>query len=535
MPRSALLVGAGLVTMLVRSGAGPSASTPEAPVTVAPARMARVAAVDPRYQSYNVEMVEVTGGRFWKPYPASAPASAERTAATPAPPRSGTPTGVNPDLFEYRPPIDLTNPRLRKLAAALGPAYVRVSGTWANTTYLPDADEAPQSPPAGFNGVLARSQWKGVVEFARAVDAEIVTSMATSAGTRAEDGAWTPAQARRFLEYTKSVGGRIAAAEFMNEPNFASIGGAPPGYDAAAYARDFKVFREFVRQAAPDLLILGPGSVGEQASGGLGSGSIRTIGTRELLAAGGTGVDGFSYHHYGTVSRRCAGPGVPTTSPEEALSEAWLSRPDETLAFYKSLRDGFEPGKPIWLTETADAACGGNPWASSFLDTFRYLDQLGRLARQDVRVVAHNTLVASDYGILEESDFRPKPKYWGALVWRRLMGTTVLDPGIPSRAGLHTYAHCLQGRPGGVALLLINTDKTAAQSVTLPTPAERYTLSATDPVARRADLNGTELRLGADDSLPRLDGAPIPAGALTLSPATITFVAVPGAENPSCR
>jgi hypothetical protein len=38
------------------------------------------------------------------------------------------------------------------------------------------------------------------------------------------------------------------------------------------------------------------------------------------------------------------------------------------------------------------------PWANTFLDTFRYLDQLGRLARQDVRVVAHNTLVASDYG-----------------------------------------------------------------------------------------------------------------------------------------
>ncbi|PYQ20217.1 MAG: hypothetical protein DMF81_19290 [Acidobacteria bacterium] len=64
----------------------------------------------------------------------------------------------------------------------------------------------------------------------------------------------------------------------------------------------------------------------------------------------------------------------------------------------------------MWLTETADAACGGNPWASSFLDTFRYLDQLGRLARQGVQVVAHNTLVASDYGLLDEGDLTPKPK-----------------------------------------------------------------------------------------------------------------------------
>ena len=85
------------------------------------------------------------------------------------------------------------------------------------------------------------------------------------------------------------------------------------------------------------------------------------------------------------------------TTAEAALSEAWLRRTDETLAFYKKLRDEFAPGKPIWNTETADAACGGNPWGGTFLDTFRYLDQLGRLAK-DVHVVIHNTLLASDYG-----------------------------------------------------------------------------------------------------------------------------------------
>ena len=35
---------------------------------LAPSTMARIGAVSEPYQSYNVEMVEVTGGRFWKPY-----------------------------------------------------------------------------------------------------------------------------------------------------------------------------------------------------------------------------------------------------------------------------------------------------------------------------------------------------------------------------------------------------------------------------------------------------------------------------------
>ncbi|PYQ49007.1 MAG: hypothetical protein DMF78_19595, partial [Acidobacteria bacterium] len=477
--------------LLLRAGAAAhraGASQDVAMPSLAPATFARIGTVDERFQSYNVEMLEVTGGKFWRPYGPEFDALLQKGRPAVRPSASDTPTGVSPDLFQYRPPIDLANARLRTLAAGLGPAYVRVSGTWANSTWFSDSDPAPSTPPKGFGGVLTRPQWKGVVDFARAVDARIVTSFATSVGTRDAAGVWTPDQARRVLDYTKSVGGRIAAAEFMNEPNLAAMGGAPAGYDSAAYGRDFKVFRAFAKQTAPDMLILGPGSVGE---GGLLSGSGVGLKTRDLLAAAGPGVDALSYHHYGTVSKRCAGVGPAATTPEDALSEAWLSRTDATLAFYRSLRDEFEPGKPIWLTETADAACGGNPWGASFLDSFRYLDQLGRLARQGVQVVAHNTLAASDYGLLDGNAVTPRPNYWAALLWRRLMGTTVLDPGVPLRAGLHTYAHCLRGGRGGVALLVINTDKGASQTLRLPTPGERYTLMSEDLQSARVRLNGT--------------------------------------------
>jgi hypothetical protein len=135
--------------------------------------------------------------------------------------------------------VDLSNPRLRKLATALGPAYVRVSGTWANTSYFQDSDAPAQAlPPKGFGGVLTRRQWQGAVDFARAVDAKIVTSFATSPGTRDAARVWAPGQARRFLASTESLGGSIAAAEFMNEPTAAEMGDAPKGYDAAAYGRD---------------------------------------------------------------------------------------------------------------------------------------------------------------------------------------------------------------------------------------------------------------------------------------------------------
>lgn len=519
MTKSQLVVIAASVVGIV-SILRPHASSAEMSVSVNPSRMTELGAVDPRYQSYNIEMVEVTGGRFWKPY-GSAGSSAQSN---------------NPDLYAYRPPIDLANPKLRKLAAALGPAYLRVSGTWANSTYFADADRAPSLPPPGFKDVLNRQQWKGVVDFAAAVDAKIVTSMAISPGVRDVSGVWTVQQAERLIEFTRSIGGGIAAAEFMNEPAIPAIGRAPKGYDARAYARDFKLFERFARQAIPDMIILGPGSGGETAASDSAprDGSEGTIATRDILQQSGGGIDVFSYHHYGALSRRCTGTPGRANPEERALSEDWLASTDQALAFYKSLRDTFAPGKPIWLTETAEAACGGNPQASTFLDTFRYLDQLGRLARAGVQVVMHNTLAASDYGLLDETTLTPRPNYWGALLWRKLMGATVLDPGVSIAAGQHVYAHCQRDLPGGVTLLVINNDRTAhVLETTLA--GKRYTLSAEPLENNEVKLNGEVLKLGDNDDIPSLEGAATAAGRVEFAPATITFLTLQSAGNHACR
>jgi hypothetical protein len=367
--------------------------------------------------------------------------------------------------------FDLTNARLRKLAAALGPAYMRVSGTWANTVYFHDSDTpSPASPPLGFQGVLTRREWKGVIDFAHAVNASLTTSFAISAGERDASGVWKPDSARKLFAYTKAVGGDIAAAEFFNEPTMPEYGGAPAGYDAAAYARDFAIFRAFAREAAPDMRIVGPAAVGEGVLLPAMSGNAPSIlTTSDLLSAIPPPVsDIFSYHFYGAASIRCASMGAAAqTTAEAALSEEWLSRADRSYNFYSRLFNQFEPGTPIWITEIADAASGGNPWANTFLDTFRYLDQHGRLARDGVSVVFHNTLASSEYGLLDQNTFAPRPNYWAALLWRRLMGQNVLYPG-PSRPSQTLYAQCLPGHPGGVTLLAINTSQTDNLSIDTP-------------------------------------------------------------------
>ena len=207
-------------------------------------RLPKTGAVDERFQGYNIEMVEVTGGRFWAPY-----------------------GGPKDEVYRQRPPIDLTDPKLVALARNLGPSLLRVSGTWANNTYLLAEGETLTAPPAGFSQILTRDQWRKVIAFSKAVDAPIVTSFAASGGTRDADGMWKTDQAQRMAELTKSAGGSFYAAEFFNEPNIpGATAGMPPAYDVPNYAADFRIFRDWARKTLPGMKILGAGGVSEAAA-----------------------------------------------------------------------------------------------------------------------------------------------------------------------------------------------------------------------------------------------------------------------------
>ena len=504
---------------------------------LAPATMKRIATVDERFQSYNVEMAEVVGGRFWKPYTASGTVPVRSTPpAAPNQPGAAPQVGLDPNLFQARPPIDLSNVRLRTLAAALGPAYMRVSGTWANSTYFHDSDDpAPAAAPPGFQSVLTRAQWAAVIRFAQASKAALVSSFAISNGTRDAAGAWTPDEARKLLAFTKSAGGEIVAAEFFNEPTFAAMGGAPPGYDAARFARDFAVFRGFVKMTAPGMRILGPGSVGEGISL-TGTAMPGLLKTGDLLAAAPRPVfDVFSYHFYGAVSMRCAslGTGMNGTTPDAALSEDWLARTETVQAFYAALRDQY-----AGHADVADGNRGCGLWWKSMGGHVRGQLPLSRAARATRQARRRDRLPQHPRSQRIRShrpaDADAAPELWAAVLWHRLMAPTVLDAAT-SASDLHLYAHCLPGHPGGVTVLAINTNRTTPGSIDLPVPADRYTLSAEKLEGRQVQLNGRPLGMLASGGFPALDGSQIVAGPVTFAPASITFLAMPRAGNAACR
>lgn len=477
--------------------------------------------VGDRFVSFNVEAVEVTGGRFWKPSPTLATSS-----DAPRPTSSSDP-------YEYREPIDLGNAKLRKLASALSPSYMRVSGTWRNSVYFQDNDDVPlKTPPVGFKSVMTRHEWKGVIEFSHAVGANIVASMTISDGVRDADGNWTPMQAKSFFDYTRQIGGKIVAAEFMNEPTFAAVGAAPKGYNAESFAKDIRSFRSFLTAESPNTLLLGPGSIGEGIPMVQGLPMPKMLSLEDMLKASGPAFDAFSYHFYTTLSQRCVGK--MGLSWEKVLTSEYLDRNIQAEEYYAGLRNKYLPGKAIWLTETGEAGCGGNRWASSFVDAFRFTDQLGAMAQRNVQTVIVNTLASSDYGLLDENDYTPRPDYWIAVIWKRLMGQRVLAPAFNGEVSLRAYAQCLNGVRGGVAVVLLNLDQSQSRSITTRTSGVRYTLTASSLLSKSVDLNGRALEASAEGSLPKIEGVAFKTGTLEVPPASITFMAFPRADNLSC-
>jgi hypothetical protein len=224
-----------------------------------------------------------------------------------------------------------------------------------------------------------------------------------------------------------------------------------------------------------------------------------------------------------------------TMSADKALTAEWLDRTDVVEGFYAGLRDKYLPGKPMWLTETAEAACGGDEFAGTFADTFRYLNQLGTLAQKGVQVVMHNTLASSDYGLLNEETLEPRPDYWAALLWKRTMGSVVLDPGSRMDGSVRVYAHCSAGGKGSVTILAMNTDAEHEHELMLPQAALRLTLTAADLSSGDVLLNGTALKAESDGSVGTLKAEAVSAGIIRLQPLSVNFLTVQSAHKRSCR
>ena len=481
--------------------------------------------IDSRLVSYNIEMTEVTGGTFWKAYTPEQVDGAEEF------PFIEDWTNLK-NLQQYYEPIDLSNPKLRMLAKALGPAWVRVSGTWANKTYYDFDGHTNGQVPEGYQNLLTEAQWKGVLDFVKVVDGKLLVSVANCPGNHSAEEPWDPAQMKLLFDYSRNYGVPIRAAEFTNEPNALELSGLPKGYTGEQFSRDHDLFVKYMRENYPEVILVGPCTVGdaalgpsykdENASPGL-SPNLRILTTDGLIASCTENLDVFSYHYYNGVSERGAAMGGHWQA-DQTFTEKYLALAGDCARVYSPLRDKYVPNGQMWVTESGDAGGGGNTWASTYMDVPRTLNELGEFPTITDGIIFHNTFASSDYGYLQHTTFDPRPNYFAVLLWNRLMGEVVYDTGLPVVEGAHVYAHSRKDGKEGLVYLVINNSLTEETIVSIPKEAEIYVLGAEKIRSRVMQLNGKDLMLENQNVLPNLEGKTIAAGNLVLAPATCTFI-----------
>lgn len=489
-----------------------------------PEKTKKLRQMNPRLLSYNVEMTEVTGGTFWKSY------TSEQVAGTEEfPPISDWQNLLN--LQQWFDPIDLYNPRLRKMAKELGPAWVRVSGTWANKTYYDFDGHTGGKVPEGFQNLMTADQWRGVLDFVKAIDAKLLVSVANCPGIHSAEEPWNPEQTKLLFDFSRDYGMPIDAAEFTNEPSMPTAGGLPEGYTPEQFSRDHNLFVKYMRENYPETMIVGPCTVGdylysEENAQGYGGGLAAgfDVWTTESMMDGFTeNVDVFSYHYYNGVSERGAAMGGHWPE-DKVLTDEYLSVAGKTTRFYLPRRDKYVPGAEIWVTESAGGGGGGNTWDSTYMDVPRTLNELGEFCTLTNGAIFHNTLASSDYGLLQHGTFEPRPNYFAQLLWSRLMGSTVYDCENPGTEGMHLYCHSRKDGKEGRAYLLINNSMTETTEVELPKDAEVYTLCGNGNLrSTTMYLNGQPLTLNGEE-LPEMKGRFVAAGKLECSPTTCTFI-----------
>lgn len=440
--------------------------------------------IDERLVSYNIEMAEVTGGSFWKAY-----TSAQIAGIEEFPPVSNIQNLTSTkELMQYYPPINLYNERLRKLAKGLGTTWIRVSGTWATKTYYDFEGVTNGKAPDGYQNILTKEQWIGVLDFVKAVEGKLLLSVSNCAGDHPHGGPLDLTQAKKIFDFSHSYGVNIDAIEFMNEPNMMQMSGAPEGYTSADYVRDQDILNGWVRSNYPECLIVGPcttgdpsiGSPGEKSFGaGIGN-MVDSCTTHDLMDGAKIKLDVFSYHYYNGISERLASI-MPEAHWErsQAHTDAYLAVAPACVKKHIALRDQYVPDGQIWVTESGDAAGGGDTWASTYLDVFRTLNELG---------------------------------------------STVYDCGVSNSQNIHVYCHSRKDGKFGMVYLIINNSLTDTIVAETSKETECYMLGAKSMSSSIMQLNGKNLTISGMAELPELFSVKQSAGIVSLAPGSCTFL-----------
>ncbi|XP_013873662.1 heparanase [Austrofundulus limnaeus] len=354
---------------------------------------------------------------------------------------------------------------------------------------------------------------------------------------RTADNNWNSSNARSLLQYCESKQYNMSW-ELGNEPNsFEKKAGIR--VDGYQLGLDFARLRWMMSESK---LYRNAGLYGPDVGQPKGR---RVDLLKSFLQSGAQAVDACTWHHYYVNGR--------DTSLKDFLDPGVLDtlsiKINEVLETVKRV----SPGKSVWLGETSSAFGGGAAGLSdTFAAGFMWLDKLGLGARLGLDIVMRQVLVGSGSYHMIDDNLDPLPDYWLSVLYKRLVGPEVLQVQAVSDFGqskrVRLYLHCANKKSyksRSVVLISMNLSKKAV-SISVPelvsnSTVDAFVLQSDQPGeeglrSRCVKLNGAVLKMVDDKTLPDLSGVRLPpAEHLQLPAYSLTFFVFLDTHAAACR
>lgn len=354
---------------------------------------------------------------------------------------------------------------LLSLAAALAPAFFRVGGTEQDHLWYDMHNCFAKDRCSGrarlFKEALPKSSLDDLFHFARSAGYKVVFGLNAGLGPRNGTKAWTPDNAAELIAFATQTYPDVSGWwELGNEPEaFTFFQHTFVG--AQQLVDDFQRLRSTLADVSPSSHLLGIDSFGNPPFEGPDGWSFLPS---FLKHGGGDVVDIVTYHWYPLLGN-CGGflpqsqchriRGYATL--EDAVTVAF----NDTAEKFAHMRTLVEvSGKPLWLGEGSLAAAGGRDGVTNrFASTLFYLFELGQAATTGHAVFLRQCLAGAAYGLIDVHSLKPLPDYWGALLYKRLMGTQVHE--VTVSWPLRGFAHCHPTQYEKVTVLIVNPSGSA--------------------------------------------------------------------------
>ena len=501
--------------------------------------------------------------------------------------------------------IDLGSSLLRQLTKNLAPAYLRFGGSCNDCVRYNVGGEAPK-----FDGnkpeskycygafYLTEDRWDRILAFSNATGLPLIFGLNTCfrRGYAQPVPAWDPTNAVMLMNYTKHhrLGEQVAGWELGNEIENTDKWGPANGIldQPAVIANDWHTLKKSVESVFGD--VTGGGALQQhqqqpqkqqqqqqqqqQFFGPDMKAEMDFLTPFSPLAK--DVIDHATWHYYMFKEGR-------KVSVLDVFNATHLDNVVESRAApFAAVFNGRS-----WVGEYGGAEGGGHTGITDrFADAFWNADQLGLLPYYGVQGQLRQTLTENALGILdlEGNHFAPRPTYFMYLVWKKVMGRSMLNttstaagtagvgiPSLPSPAtlaaaagatsgagvgvggagvgegagvgsakskskSLRAYAACHALGKGAVTVLLLNLDSSALQIELPQVAAKRIEWIMTgkdgDPAASTVLLNGRALATDSEGNPPELQGAAQSNRTpLSLPARSFAFVVLQDAKAEACQ